>query len=101
LAPAVQPAAAAAPAPAAGALLPSADVNLPQVPFLPVPLPQQMSFPGDITSLLPVALPGVSVPDLAAKPAAAAATAPAAAALPAVPGAGALAPLLMPTAGLP
>ncbi|HLR99186.1 MAG TPA: hypothetical protein VK069_06275 [Mycolicibacillus parakoreensis] len=34
-------------------LVPNTSVNLPNVPGLPVPLPQQVSFPGDLTSLLP------------------------------------------------
>jgi hypothetical protein len=38
-------------------LVPSAQVDLPQLPFLPVPLPQQMSLPGDLTSLMPGAAP--------------------------------------------
>ena len=59
LAPATAPVAtaplapAAAPATAPGTLVPTAEVNVPQVPFLPVPLPQQVSFPGDLASLLP------------------------------------------------
>lgn len=32
-------------------LLPSAKLDLPQSPLLPVPLPQQVSLPGDLTSL--------------------------------------------------
>ncbi|MDI3314116.1 MAG: hypothetical protein QJR12_07485 [Mycobacterium sp.] len=47
------------PAPAAGPaqLLPSAQVNLPAMPFLPTPLPQQVSFPGDLAAFLPGATP--------------------------------------------
>jgi hypothetical protein len=40
-------------------LLPSAQVGLPQVPFLPVPLPQQLSLPVDLASL---AMGGVPLP---------------------------------------
>ncbi len=44
----------AAPAPATGpaAMLPQAQLNLPQIPGLPFPLPQQVSLPGDLTSLI-------------------------------------------------
>lgn len=34
-------------------LVPNASMNLPTVPGLPVPLPQQVSLPGDLASLLP------------------------------------------------
>jgi len=64
---------AAAPAGPAG-LLPQAQLNLPQMPFLPVPLPQQISLPGDLTSLMTggvPASPGVSSPGLLPVPAAA------------------------------
>ncbi len=48
----------AAPAPTGpAALLPQAQLNLPQVPFLPVPLPQQVSFPGDLAALTPGGVP--------------------------------------------
>jgi hypothetical protein len=33
-------------------MLPQAQLNLPQIPGLPFPLPQQVSLPGDLTSLL-------------------------------------------------
>ncbi len=42
---------AAAPATGPAGLLPQAQLNLPQLPFLGVPLPQQISLPGDLTSL--------------------------------------------------
>ncbi|HME77566.1 MAG TPA: hypothetical protein VKI00_18535 [Mycobacterium sp.] len=64
---------AAAPAGPAG-LLPQAQLNLPQMPFLPVPLPQQISLPGDLTSLVTggvPASPSVSSPGLLPVPAAA------------------------------
>ena len=65
--PAAAPAAAAAPATAAQNLIPSGEVNVPSVPFLPVPLPQQVSFPGDLAALMPSGLmPGAK---LAAAPA--------------------------------
>jgi hypothetical protein len=38
-------------------LLPQAQFDLPQVPFLPVPLPQQLSLPGDLASLTPGGVP--------------------------------------------
>ena len=47
---------AGAPATAPG-LMPQAQLNLPQVPFLGVPLPQQVSLPGDLASLAPGGLP--------------------------------------------
>ena len=33
-------------------MLPQAQLNLPQIPGLPFPLPQQVSLPGDLTSLI-------------------------------------------------
>jgi hypothetical protein len=46
-------------------MLPQAQLNLPQMPFLPLPLPQQVSLPGDLTSLIsggaPVSTPSVPV----------------------------------------
>jgi len=48
-------AAVAAPATAAG-LIPSGELNVPNMPFLPVPLPQQVSFPGDLAALMPAGL---------------------------------------------
>jgi hypothetical protein len=83
-------------------------VNVPNVPFSPVPLPQQLSFPADLAALMPSSL----VPGAAAKPAAApvaaapaapapvAPAAPAPAAPAAAPGAG-IAPLMMPLSALP
>ncbi|MGO8964390.1 hypothetical protein [Mycobacterium sp.] len=57
--------AAAAPATGPAGLLPQAQLNLPQMPFLPLPLPQQVSLPGDLTSLIsggaPVSTPSVPV----------------------------------------
>src|ERR1700761_8741277 len=43
----------AAPAPAANptSMLPQAQLNLPQIPGMPFPLPQQVSLPGDLASL--------------------------------------------------
>ncbi|MGK2881026.1 MAG: hypothetical protein ACSLE6_09615 [Mycobacterium sp.] len=97
------PAAVSAPSPAAISspepqLIPSADISIPQVPGMPVPLPSELSFPGDLLSLLPAGLPnplaavtGASAP--------AAATAPVAAVAPI-----ATAPIglpVFPTAGLP
>jgi hypothetical protein len=103
-----------APAPAAGAsaglpqpaaaVVPTAELNLPTVPGLPVQLPAQLSLPGDLASLVPGFVP---MPNLGAKPAAVGtipatgmpgAVTPAAAA--AVPGATGLA-ALFPTAALP
>ena len=55
-APAAAPAAAAAPATAPQNLIPSGEMNVPNVPFLPVPLPQQLSFPGDLAALMPSGL---------------------------------------------
>ena len=108
-APAAAPAAAAAPATAPQNLIPSGEMNVPNVPFLPVPLPQQLSFPGDLAALMPSGLmPGAVKP--AAAPAAPAAAAPrGAAAAPAARrsrGAGGgtrrgLAPLVMPLSALP
>jgi len=44
-------------------MLPQAQLNLPQMPFLPLPLPQQVSLPGDLTSLIsggaPASIPSV------------------------------------------
>jgi hypothetical protein len=71
-------------------LLPQAQLNLPQMPFLGLPLPQQISLPGDLTSLINggvPANPGVSTPGLVPVPAAAPVTAPN--------------PMLFPVSGLP
>ncbi|GFG75002.1 hypothetical protein MBOT_23670 [Mycobacterium botniense] len=80
--------------PAAGSnqLLPSAKVDLPQLPFLPVPLPQQVSFPGDLLSIASGGMPGARG---ATPPATVAAAAPGAAP------AAARDALLLPLSGLP
>jgi hypothetical protein len=67
--------------------LPSGQLNIPGVPGLPVPLPAQLAFPGDLATLLPGA-PGASAPVY--PPPAPAATSP-------MPGLGAL----FPTSALP
>ncbi|OBI44625.1 hypothetical protein A5707_02910 [Mycobacterium kyorinense] len=54
--PGLTPTAPAAPASPAQ-LMPTAQLDMPQVPFLPVPLPQQVSLPGDLASLAPGGLP--------------------------------------------
>ncbi len=77
--------AAAAPVTGPAGLLPQAQLNLPQLPFLGVPLPQQISLPGDLTSL---ATGGVASP-------------PAAASVPAVAPVTTPNPLLFPVSGLP
>src|ERR1700694_270176 len=63
------PAAVAATAP--GQLVPSAQLDLPTVPGLPLSLPSQLSLPGALASLVPG---GIPMPNLGAKPAAAAVT---------------------------
>lgn len=90
--PGLTPTVPAAPAPATGpaGLLPQAQLNLPQMPFLPVPLPQQISLPGDLTSLLTGGVPasrGAGSPGLVPVPAAAPVTSPN--------------PLYLPVSGLP
>jgi hypothetical protein len=90
--PGLTPTVPAAPAPATGpaGLLPQAQLNLPQMPFLPVPLPQQISLPRDLTSLMTggvPASPGVGSPGLVPVPAAAPVTSPN--------------PLYFPVSGLP
>ncbi|CAJ1498169.1 hypothetical protein [[Mycobacterium] burgundiense] len=65
---------------------PGAEITLPQVPGLPVPLPQQVSFPGDLVGLLPggfsAMTPAQAAATAAGTPSAAApATAPALASL--------------------
>jgi hypothetical protein len=90
--PGLTPTVPAASTPAAGpaGLLPQAQLNLPQLPFLGVPLPQQISLPGDLTSLITggvPASPGVSSPGLVPVPAAAPVATPN--------------PLLFPVSGLP
>ena len=106
-APAAAPAPATAPATAGQNLLPSGEMNIPNMPFLPVPLPQQVSFPGDLAALMPSGLlPGAKPAAAPVAPAAAPAPAPPAPAPAAVapaapaPGAG-LAPLVMPLSALP
>jgi len=96
--PGLTPSVPAASTPAAGpaGLLPQAQLNLPQMPFLGVPLPQQISLPGDLTSLInggvPVSpAPAVGSAGLLPMPAAAPATAPVS-----TPN-----PLLFPVSGLP
>ena len=106
-APAAAPAPATAPATAGQNLLPSGEMNIPNMPFLPVPLPQQVSFPGDLAALMPSGLlPGAKPAAAPVAPAAAPAPAPAApapaAAAPAAPAPGVgLAPLVMPLSALP
>ena len=81
---------AAAPATGPAGLLPQAQLNLPQLPFLGVPLPQQVSLPGDLTSLLTggvPASPGISSRGLVPVPASAPVTSPN--------------PLYFPVSGLP
>jgi hypothetical protein len=90
--PGLTPTVPAAPAPATGpaGLLPQAQLNLPQMPFLPVPLPQQISLPRDLTSLMTggvPASPGVGSPGLVPVSAAAPVTSPN--------------PLYFPVSGLP
>lgn len=82
-----QAAAVSAPEPAA---IPSADISIPQLPsdLMPIPLPSEVSLPGDLLSLLPAATNSVTAP-LATAPAV---TAPIAS-TPALP--------FFPTAGLP
>jgi hypothetical protein len=100
------PAAPAAVAAPAQGLIPSAEVSIPQVPGSPLPLPQQVNFPGDLASLMPAGTPLANL--LPKAPAAVPAALPAAAAAaPAVAGAtqpatglNGLAPLLMPTSAL-
>ena len=70
---------AAAPTTGPAGLLPQAQLNLPQMPFLPVPLPQQISLPGDLTSLMTggvPASPGISSPGLVPAPVSAPVTSP-------------------------
>ncbi|MGA8328402.1 MAG: hypothetical protein WB777_03835, partial [Mycobacterium sp.] len=64
--------AAATPTGPAG-MLPQAQLNLPQIPGLPFPLPQQVSLPGDLTSLIGGGSPlGSGLASAAGVPAAAA-----------------------------
>jgi hypothetical protein len=90
--PGLTPTVPAAPAPVTGpaGLLPQAQLNLPQMPFLPVPLPQQVSLPRDLTSLMTggvPASPGIGSPGMVPVPAAAPVTSPN--------------PLFFPVSGLP
>jgi hypothetical protein len=96
--PGLTPTVPAASTPAAGpaGLLPQAQLNLPQLPFLPVPLPQQISLPGDLTALVNGGVPASPAPAIGSAgllpiPAAAPATAPVT-----TPN-----PLLFPVSGLP
>jgi hypothetical protein len=85
--------AAAAPVTGPAAMLPQAQLNLPQIPGLPFPLPQQVSLPGDLTSLIGGGSPlGSGLASAAGVPAA---VAPAAAPV-AAPN-----PLLFPVSALP
>jgi hypothetical protein len=90
--PGLTPTVPAAPAPVTGpaGLLPQAQLNLPQLPFLPVPLPQQLSLPRDLTSLMTggvPASPGIGSPGMVPVPAATPVTSPN--------------PLFFPVSGLP
>jgi hypothetical protein len=90
--PGLTPTVPAAPAPVTGpaGLLPQAQLNLPQMPFLPVPLPQQLSLPRDLTSLMTggvPASPGIGSPGIVPVPVAAPVTSPS--------------PLFFPVSGLP
>jgi hypothetical protein len=73
-------------------LVPTAKLDLPQMPFLPVPLPQQVSLPADLTSLTPGGVPmprGITPPSPGVTP---------------VPGTAPTTPsnpLLLPLSGLP
>jgi hypothetical protein len=89
--PSVAPAA-AAPVTGSAGLTPSAQVDLPQIPFLPVPLPQQVSLPADLTSL---ATGGVPAQRGVTSPSATVASVPAAAPAPSSN------PLWLPLSGLP
>ena len=63
--PSVPAPAAATPVTGSTGLTPSAQVDLPQIPFLPVPLPQQVLLPADLTSLVTGGVPaqhGVTAP---------------------------------------
>jgi hypothetical protein len=87
-------------------LVPTAEVQLPQVPMNPLPLPQQVSFPGDLASLMPAGTPLANllpkspvvpaVPGVPGIPAAAAPAAPTA-----TNGLAGLSPLMFPTSALP
>jgi hypothetical protein len=92
LTPTVPAPAATAPVTGPAGLMPSAQLDLPQVPFLPVPLPQQVSLPGDLTSLTPG---GVPIPRGVAQPSTTVASVPVTAPV-TTPN-----PLLFPLSGLP
>jgi hypothetical protein len=83
---------AAAPATGPAGLMPLAQLDLPQMPFLPVPLPQQLSLPGDLTSLAPG---GVPIPRGVTQPSTTVASVPATAPV------ASSNPLLLPLSGLP
>jgi len=102
---------AAAPAAQPAGLVPTAEVQIPQVANNALPLPKELNFPGDLTSLLPPGLPLAGLLPRSASAAVPAATAAAPAAVAAVPAAvtpalpaaadSALAPLFFPTSALP
>jgi hypothetical protein len=92
LTPTVPAPAAAVPVTGPAGLMPSAQLGLPQMPFLPVPLPQQVSLPGDLSSLTPG---GVPIPRGVNPPSTTVASVPATAPV-AMPN-----PLLLPLSGLP
>jgi hypothetical protein len=92
LTPTVPAPAAAAPVTGSAGLTPSAQLDLPQLPFLPVPLPQQVSLPGDLTSL---ATGGVPTPRGVASPSTTVAS------VPATTPAASSNPLWLPLSGLP
>lgn len=76
--PGVGPAAPAAVQAAAPGLVPSAKVDLPAMPYLPVHMPQQLSLPGDLPALASSAFPGAPVTPQPGSPAAQAPAAPSA-----------------------
>jgi hypothetical protein len=90
--------AAAAPATNPASMLPQAQLNLPQIPGLPFPLPQQVSLPGDLTSLLGGSPLTSGLASAAGVPAAASSVAPVAT-LPLAAAPLATAPVLPATAG--
>ena len=84
--------AAATPATGPAGMLPQAQLNIPQIPGLPFPLPSQVSLPGDLTSLISGGSPlGNGLATAASLPVAAAPAAPVAAPN----------PLLFPVSALP
>jgi hypothetical protein len=96
--PGLTPTVPAATTPAAGpaGLLPQAQLNLPQMPFLPVPLPQQISLPGDLTALVNGGVPASPAPAVGS-----AGLLPITAAAPATAPVSTPNPLLFPVSGLP